>query len=144
MKTQIPIDILDIQGDGNHLLIHAYVDSRKINLLIDTGASRTVFDKTKVSELIQSDFIPMDRLSTGLGTNSMNSEKIIIPELRFSDEVSFSNYEAVVLDLSHVNASYENLGYDGITGVMGGDLLIRMRAVIDYGNRMLILDNDFI
>jgi predicted aspartyl protease len=140
MKAEVPIELIDIQGDGNHLLIKAFINAQQVNLLIDTGASRTVFDKTKLSSIITSEFEKMDRLSTGLGTNSMNSEKITISELRFGDDVRFENYEAVVLDISHVNESYVKLGYEGITGVMGGDLLLKLNAVIDYGTRKLFLE----
>jgi hypothetical protein len=140
MKAEIPMRLIDIQGDGNHLLIDAFVNNVKVDLLIDTGASRTVFDKTKLLEIVEDTFEKMDRLSTGLGTNSMNSEKICISSLRFSDDIIIDNYDAVALDMSHVNESYSKLGYPAITGVIGGDLLQKMNAVIDYGRKMLTLE----
>ncbi len=139
MRTELPIFIIDIQGDGNHLLVDATVNSTPVKMLIDTGASRTVFDKTRLSQLVTSEFEQMDRLSTGLGTNTMSSEKIIIESLCFRT-ICFTAYEAIVLDLSHVNESYEKLGYEGISGVIGGDLLQKLNAVIDYKNAILILE----
>lgn len=140
MKITLEILIIDIQGDGNHLLVDASVNDQPVKMLIDTGASRTVFDKTRLAELVSTGFEKIDRLSTGLGTNTMNSEKICISRLCFKS-ICFDNYEAVVLDLSHVNDSYIKLGYEGITGVIGGDILQKLDAVIDYKNALLTLEN---
>lgn len=139
MKEEMIIEILDIEGDGNHLLIKPQINLQQVYMIIDTGASRTVLDKTRLSEISGAEFISSDRLSTGLGTNSMTSEKVVLNELAFG-KIKIPDYEAVVLDLSHVNQSYAKLGYHGIDGVLGGDILLKLNAVIDYKRGRLVLE----
>lgn len=53
--TEIPISIISIEGDGFHLLIPAKINNKKATLLIDTGASRTVFQKDQMLGFIGAD-----------------------------------------------------------------------------------------
>lgn len=79
-------------------------------------------------------------LSTGLGTNSMESQSIHLSSLKFGKIVIW-NYDMVLLDLNHVNVSYESIGIKHIDGVLGNDLLYDLNAVIDYNARTLKLRN---
>lgn len=45
MITTIPLQILPIENDGFHLMIVVKINRKNANLIIDTGASRTVFDE---------------------------------------------------------------------------------------------------
>ena len=72
-----------------------------------------------------------EKLSTGLGTNSMESHTVIISRLELGNTV-LAGYNAVVLNIDHVNQSYSQLGFPEIDGVLGGDLLSELKAVIDY------------
>ena len=47
MKTTIPFKIIKIDDEGFHLLIKVYINKKVAHLLIDTGASKSVFDKTE-------------------------------------------------------------------------------------------------
>jgi len=49
------------------------------------------------------------------------------------------DYEAVLLDLSHVNKSYEQIGLKQIEGVLGSDILLKYNAIIDYPKKELRL-----
>lgn len=49
------------------------------------------------------------------------------------------NFEAVLLDLAHVNESYEKLGLTPIDGVLGGDVLYKYNAAINYKNGIKII-----
>lgn len=136
--TEIPFELVDIEGDGCHLIIDAQLCGHPIKMLIDTGASRTVFDKNRIAALIAPDMTDMDRLSSGLGTNTMSSQKAEITDLSIG-EIVIPEYTAVILDLSHVNESYLRLGYSGIDAVLGGDLMTRFNAVIDYKEKTIKL-----
>ena len=139
MKLILPIDIIDLKGEGLHLFFKARAGRKLCRLLIDTGASRTVFDETRFRRLLQDgDLTALNRLSTGLGTDSMVGFTGRIPKLHLGG-ISLLDYHAVVLNLSHVNSSYEMLGFPPIDGVLGSDLLHRFKAVIDYGTAELHL-----
>jgi len=69
MKTTLPIEIFPIEDDGYHLKVTVVINEKPANLILDTGASRTVFDETRMSNFIGNETIEaQDRLSTGLGT----------------------------------------------------------------------------
>jgi hypothetical protein len=140
MKTILPIKIFPIEDDGYHLKVLLSINGKTANLILDTGASRTVFDATRILQFVAIQNIEtIDRLSTGLGTNTMESKKVVLDKIRLG-EIEITNYEAAVLDLSHVNHSYENLSLDPVDGVLGSDILVEYNAVIDYEKKELRLD----
>lgn len=140
MKTILPIEIFPIEDDGFHLKTKLLVNSKSANVIIDTGASRSVFDENRIVEFLGHDELEdHDRLSSGLGTNTMTSKKVKIDKLELGD-ISIENYDATILDLSHVNASYEKLELDLIDGILGGDILHDYNAVIDYNKKELVLN----
>ena len=139
MKTTIPIEIFPIEDDGYHLKIAIAVNGKMANMIVDTGASRTVFDATRIAQFVVYETIEEhDRLSTGLGTNTMESKKVVLNKVEIG-AVAITNYQAAVLDLSHVNQSYEKLSLAPVDGVLGSDILVDYRALIDYQKKELRL-----
>jgi predicted aspartyl protease len=138
-KTILPIDLLFIDDDGFHLMIHPLINNKKSCLLIDTGASRTVFDMERIQRFVdEKAFEPNEKLSTGLGTNSMQTHDVAIKKMQLN-ELVLKNIKSVLLDLSHVNESYSKLGLPAIDGVLGSDLMVKYNAVIDYQKKILKL-----
>ena len=139
MTTSIPFKILDIAGDGYHLMLKLYINKKVANVIIDTGASKSVFDKTRIEKYVtDKTFEKHDSLSSGLGTNSMKSELVTIRKLKIGD-LEIDSYKTILLDLSHVNNSYEQIGLKYIDGVLGSDILLKYNAVIDYEKKVLKL-----
>ena len=141
MQTNIPIEILPIEDDGFHLLIRAKINDKKANLIVDTGASRTVFDETLIKNFLPeeyNDFEINEKLSTGLGTNTMQSSAFSLKSLKIGN-LNIENYMAVILDLNNINDSYAKLKLPKIHGVIGGDLLSKYKAVIYYKAKNLKL-----
>ncbi len=140
MITQIPINIITIQDDGCHLMIEILVNNKKASMLIDTGASKTAFDIKKIKKFIpdikKNDFELIDKTSTGIGTNSLESYMIVLKKIKIANFI-LKNYKAVVIDMQHINESYSKLKLPLIDGILGGDLLIQQNAVIDYKNKIL-------
>jgi hypothetical protein len=139
MKTTLPIEIFSIEDDGYHLKIKIVVNGKSANMILDTGASRTVFDEERIAHFVEvGDVEEHDRLSTGLGTNSMESKQVTLGELHIGG-LKIIDYNAAVLDLTHVNQSYERLKIEPIDGVLGSDILFDYGAVIDYEKNELLL-----
>jgi predicted aspartyl protease len=136
-KTTIPLRIIDMHEEGYHPLVNVTVFGKPFILVLDTGASKTAFDQNMV-EAEGREFILSDRLSTGLGTNNMTSSTAIIHDLNIGS-LLVEEFEVAVLDLSAINIAYAQLGYPEVLGVLGGDLLMKYKAVINYGKRLLIL-----
>jgi len=140
MKTEILIRILKLD-DGFHLLVNIRVNGKPARVLIDTGASQTVFDKTRIKNFLEEEkFESHDKLSTGLGTNDMKSQLLLIKKISVG-KIEIKNYKTVVIDLSHVNVAYKHMKQKPIDGVLGSDILEKHKAVIDYWKKILTLRN---
>lgn len=141
MQTKLPFEIIPIEDDGFHLQLKVTINGIAANLIIDTGASRSVFDQTRIAQFTKNSHVEdLDRLSAGLGTNTMISKKVIIEKLQLNTIV-IENYEATILDLTHVNESYEKLELELIDGVLGSDILVDYNAIIDYDKKELVLND---
>lgn len=139
MTTTVPFKILSLDEDGFHLMIKVKINGKSANLIIDTGASKTVLDTSRVSKYVkESDFKVHDKLSSGLGTNTMQSQTTTLKKIQIA-ELEILNYTTVLLDLSHVNGSYQQIGLKPIEGVLGSDILLQYFAVIDYEKKILKL-----
>jgi hypothetical protein len=139
MKTILPLEIFPIENDGYHIKIVIKINGKAASMILDTGASRSVFDESRITAFVDDNSVEEnDRLSSGLGTNTMTSKKVKIEKLQLG-EIIIDNYEATILDLIHVNQSYEKLDLAPVDGVLGGDILNDYQAVIDYAKKELIL-----
>ncbi len=139
MKTILPLTIFPIEDDGFHLKVNVKVNGKKAVMILDTGASRSVFDETRIASFIgEINIEDHNRLSSGLGTNTMTSKKVVLKKIQLG-ELILKEYQATILDLQHVNESYLKLELDPVDGVLGGDILNDYKAVIDYAKKELIL-----
>ncbi|HKR06277.1 MAG TPA: retropepsin-like aspartic protease [Bacteroidia bacterium] len=138
-KIIIPLKILKIENDGLHLLMKVTINNKIAKLIVDTGASRTVLDKNRIHRFVkESNFEKHEALSTGLGTSGMESHIVELKKLKIGNW-KFENITWVMLDMSHVNNSYSQIGLKEIDGVLGGDILMKYNAVIDYEKKQMIL-----
>src|SRR5690606_35667866 len=121
-------------------LIDVCLFDQPFKMVLDTGASKTVLDKTT---LLQSG-IPEEKIenaniiSTGLGRNSMESFILELPTLAIGNW-KIKKFITAVLDLSAVNYAYEQMNLPLVIGVLGGDILFSYAARIDYRKQLLIL-----
>ncbi|SMG43912.1 retropepsin-like aspartic protease [Sphingobacterium psychroaquaticum] len=138
---KIPLEILNLQGDGYHILVRVELFGQVHKMVVDTGASKTVLDKTMLLNIgiQEEEMLHTDILSTGLGTNSMQSYSIIIPELRIMHWQT-KKFNAAILDLSAINYAYEQMEFPPVIGILGGDILRRFAAKINYKELTLTLN----
>ena len=139
MILKIPLKTVIMDGEGCHIFIQGKINSRDANLLVDTGASKTVFDLKRIQKFVNKKkrtFESFGSNSTGLGTTTLQSHFTIVDEFCISDLI-LQNYQAILLDMKHVNRSYKMLGLPPIDGVIGSDMLLKYKAVIDYEQEIL-------
>ena len=135
----VPLQIIDLHDDGFHPLVNVSVFGKAFLLVLDTGASKTAFDQASLLKAYEQAIVTVsDRLSTGLGTNTMTSSTAIINDL-YIGGLLIDEFEVAVLDLSTINVAYRQLGHPEVLGVLGGDILMKYKAVIDYGKKSLHL-----
>jgi predicted aspartyl protease len=138
-STIIDLDILTIEDDGSHLICKAKINGKNARILIDTGASRSVFDQERILLYVNDNsFVQNEKLSTGLGTNSMPTSSITLKSFIIGD-LKIDNLQAILLDLQHVNVTYGTLGHEAIDGVLGNDILLKHKGIIDYNKKTLKL-----
>ena len=134
MISQIPIRFVNLEEESYHLFIDAKINSKTLNMLIDTGASKTIFDINRIKKFIRKGKEPFQTLdchSSGLGTNTMSSNITKVKKFTIGNIV-INDFNLILLDLSHVNQSYKMMELQPIDGVLGSDLMMKYQAVIDY------------
>ncbi|MES2278330.1 MAG: retropepsin-like aspartic protease [Bacteroidota bacterium] len=136
MTIKVPLTIIDLHDDGFHPLLNINVYGQPFTVVLDTGASKTAFDKTLLQMHEEALIIDSDKLSTGLGTNEMASYTALIPHLHIG-ELHIRDIEVAVLDLSTINIAYRQMNHPEVLGVIGGDILMKYKAVIDYGKKQV-------
>ena len=90
-------------------MIKVTKNEKKASLLIDIGASQTVFDVNRINKFTkQKTFDKNGNLSSGLVTSSMQSHNCKIKKIVMAG-LTLKNYNILLLDLSHVNKTYRIL-----------------------------------
>ncbi|SDT46078.1 Aspartyl protease [Mucilaginibacter mallensis] len=137
MRFSVPLHIIDLHEDGFHPLLDITVFGKLFKVVLDTGASKTAFDKNLLLEANEIALLnASDKLSTGLGTNTMESFTATIYDMRIG-KLKIPEFDVAVLDLSTINIAYEQMGHPEVLGVIGGDILMQYKAVIDYGKQVV-------
>jgi predicted aspartyl protease len=137
----VPLELINLNDDGFHLLVEVVVFGQSYQAVLDTGASKTVFDKETIEKhVLSGELLASDRISTGLGTNNMESHTIILPTMKIG-KLKLKNFEAAVLDLTTIKQAYSSLNLPPVIGVIGGDILNSHHALINYKKLKLKLFN---
>ena len=136
---EVPIQLLDIEGDGFHIMVKGMIHGKEANFLIDTGASRSVFDPNTITDFIDDiHFEKKEGMTAGVGSSDLESSTFIIDNFSIGD-MEIHNYEAVALDLENIHEMYAKIALPHIDGIIGGDLLKKYKAVINYRSKKLRL-----
>ncbi|NLA24323.1 MAG: hypothetical protein GX879_05085 [Bacteroidales bacterium] len=137
--TKVPINIVDLDSSGFHITVFAKASRFKLNLLIDTGASKSIFDinhKAFASfDLVQLDD---DIKSSGINAEISGINAAIIPNFKIGD-MRVTDMPALFMPFEHINNVYIELEKKPIAGIIGGDFLLKYDAIIDYESKELIL-----
>ena len=123
----------DIDKDGGSLIyLTCKMNGEKVNLIIDTGASRTCIDRSCYDNIIAGTterILKKNVKTAGVGNNQIKSTLAEIDEIKFN-RLIINNFVIVVTDLSNIKAILENKLR--IDGVLGNDIFEDYQAVINY------------
>ncbi|MEP7264999.1 MAG: aspartyl protease family protein [Bacteroidota bacterium] len=138
-KNIIKLQSVFIPPNGIHLIVNVKINSKTARLVLDTGASQTVLDMNRMMRFTtQKKFEKSDGHSSGIGSSSMESHIFISEKLEIGD-FTIVKKELVLLDMIHVNNSYALINKKPVDGVLGGDILKKYKAVINYATKELHL-----
>lgn len=136
---KIKIIIEEIEKKNYHLFIELEIGEKASRLLLDTGASKTVFDKEKVLKFVTEKKIRKhESKSVGLGVSNVETRIVKLKNLRFGN-MKMDKIEVAVLDLDHVNQTYKLMKLKEIDGVLGSDFLMKYKAIINYEKRLMTI-----
>lgn len=137
MRTiPVPIILINLHDDGFHLLVEIAVFGNKHWAVVDTGASRSVFDKNFIEQNSLSTITTDDTSATTLFTTSTTIQTVI-PKLKIG-KLTIKKYTTVALDLETVNEAYAALGHSRIVAIIGSDIFYSYHAKINYKKLKII------
>ena len=120
-----------------HLLLKATLNGVKGNFILDTGASNSCvgFESIEKFELQAEN---SKTKASGAGATNMHTQlaKNNLLQLgRWKNDA----FELVIFDLSHVNKALQQHKANPVHGIIGADVLLQGKAIIDYYNCCLYL-----
>jgi len=140
MKTiSVPLKLINLQDDGFHLLVEIVVFKQKYFAVLDTGASRSVFDKALIEQHLSKTLQVSEEINAATLFTTTTTVQATIPEVKIG-KLKIKNYETVAFDLQSVSDTYQQFGHPPIMSIIGGDILMQHKAIIDYSTLELILN----
>ncbi len=136
---KLKLDIQSLGDDGCHIFCSVKVNGKKCRALIDTGASKTVVGK-QLAKSLEMDIINMagENQMTGIQPGEMEVSFTKIDTITFGT-LKFKDIIAGLIDMKHVSTQYKTLNIKPFKLIIGGDILYKGNAVIDYKNKFLKL-----
>jgi hypothetical protein len=120
-----------------HLLIKASINGVKGNFILDTGASNSCvgFESIELFKLTagNSETKAAGAGGTGMITKLAEDNKLHLGKWKTK------KFHIVIFDLSHVNQALTQHKAKPVHGIIGADVLLNGKAIIDYYNHCLYL-----
>jgi predicted aspartyl protease len=120
-----------------HLLIKAKINGVKGNFILDTGASSSCVGFESI-ELFLLEAKKSKTKASGAGANGMFTQIAIGNKLQLGNW-KYSEFDLVIFDLSHVNEALLEHKAKPVHGIIGADILMKGKGIIDYYNHCLYL-----
>lgn len=135
MKKQ-KISAVQLQEGSFHFFISVKINGKRCRFLIDTGASVCVIDKDFFEKTFKKNTKTVKVETTSLHSTQSESSIATIKTFSFCDIV-LQNKKVAALDLSHVNKNYKNVNVQKIHGILGADVLLSEKIILDFANLLL-------
>ena len=133
-KINVPLRFLKSQ----HLIGAFLLNEKPAAFLIDTGASNSCVDKTRADHFnleAEGDNLPLQ----GAGQEKLYAQSSRKSSLYYLDhEIDHLNF--MLIDMETINAALAEQKEDNIDGIIGADILHKKKAVIDYDQCCLYLN----
>lgn len=136
---KIPITFQQLEGDGCHIFTEIKIFGDNHFVLIDTGASKTVFSNDLKHRYPQIEVLELeDNMAAGIGEGNVEAQMAKL-ELIQLGKAKVHNLHCGLIDLGHVVATYKAMGLLPFEGIIGGDILKLLNAEINYKGAFLKL-----
>lgn len=120
-----------------HLLIKAKINGVWGNFILDTGASNSCIGFDCVA-LFQVNAQDSKTKASGAGATGMYTQTAFNNNLQLGTWKS-TDFDLVIFDLSNVNEALLQYKAKPVHGIIGADVLMKGKAIVDYYNYYLYL-----
>lgn len=120
-----------------HLLIKAKINGVSGNFILDTGASNTCIGFENIAYFELSARKSKTKAS-GAGGTGMETQISSHNHLQLGSWKN-TDFNLVIFDLSHVNEALKSYKAKAVHGIIGADVLLEGKAIIDYYNHYVYL-----
>lgn len=137
LKKKAYVKIPLVLTKTNHFAITAKINGVEGRFILDTGASNTCvsFDKIEFFKLTSE---ASDIKAAGAGATNM--ETLVSPKNRIEiGKWKKKKLQIVLFDLVHVNEALTSHKAEPVDGIIGADVLIKAKALIDYEKNCVYL-----
>lgn len=120
-----------------HLLVKASINGVKGNFILDTGASNSCvgFESIALFQLIAGSSTTKAAGAGATGMFTQIAKDNILQLGRWKD----TEFHLVIFDMSHVKEALRQYKAKPVQGIIGADVLLQGKAIIDYYNHCLYL-----
>lgn len=120
-----------------HLLIKAEINGVKGNFILDTGASNSCVGFESI-EHFTLEAKKSKTKASGAGATGMTTQISAKNRLKLN-KWKDNAFDLVIFDLSHVNEALSQYKVKPVHGIIGADVLLKGKGIIDYFNHCLHL-----
>jgi hypothetical protein len=120
-----------------HLLIKATINGVKGNFILDTGASNSCIGFENIS-YFNVHAKASKTTASGAGAVGMETHLSKNNKLKLN-RWETTTFNLVIFDMSHVNEALKQYKTKPVHGIIGADILLGGKAIIDYYNHYLYL-----
>ncbi|CAM3332244.1 Acid protease [Flavobacterium longum] len=121
----------------NHLLVNASINGVKGRFILDTGASNSCVDFQDVTQFKLTPEHSKTR-AAGAGATGMFTQ-IAQDNILKIGRWQHKSFSLIVFDMSHVNAALKEHKAKPVKGILGADVLMHGKAIVDYANHFVYL-----
>ena len=121
----------------NHLIIKAKINGIEGNFILDTGASSSCVD---FNDILYFQLTAEDSLTKAGGAGAVGMDtQMSAGNLLQLGRWKTNDFALVIFNMEHVNLALEQYKAKPVQGIIGADILIKGKAIIDYNEEYFYL-----
>ena len=122
---------------SNQIIIECNINNTKGKFILDTGASNSCLNY-KLASKFKIICEKSNELASS-ATSQINETFISKKNILEIGEIIENNFTIILFDMTYINNSLKEQGIELIDGIIGGDILKKFNAKINYKKRQLSL-----
>lgn len=131
-RYEIPLNLVELEESNYHILVNSTIFAGEVcRWVVDTGASKSVFDASLSSFYKELEMDVPEIQSAGIGEGLVKTGIGIIPDIDF-EAFQLSDFPVALIDFSQINKLYKRYAHVQIQGLLGSDFLLEHKAIINY------------